>query len=120
MRPSQPKARSVEHLDVLKPSSDYAHSDHQSDCSEDEDDESVIGDEYVSTSTVSFQTSKPPKFDEWRKYCKDIGKKNGSRAKVFRCTYLIVQDNGLAKPCNLERAKSTIKRHIDTVHLHIR
>ena len=120
MRPSQPQAGSVEHLDVLKPSSDYAHSDHQSDCSEGEDDEPVVDDECGSPSTVTSQPLKPPKFDEWRKYCKDLGKKKGSRANVFRCTYLIVQDNGPPEPCNLERAKSTIKRHIDTVHLHIR
>jgi hypothetical protein len=50
----------------------------------------------------------------------DLGKKNGSRAKLFRCTYTIVRDNGLAKPCDKEGAKSTIKRHIDAVHFDIR
>ena len=118
MRPPQPQARSVEKFDVLKSSSDYARSD---DCSEGEDDEPVSGDECSSFLTVNHQPSKPSIPDKrWMKHCTTLGKDKRTGANIYRCNYPVVKDKSPATPCNQEGAKSTIKRHFDTVHLRIR
>jgi len=121
LRPSQPQARSVEHFDDLKSFSGYTHSDQCPDCSEGEDEEPVCGDECGSSLKVNPQPSEHPIPDEWwMKHCTNLRKDKRTGANVYRCHYPVVKDNLPATPCNQEGAKSTIKRHFDTVHLRIR
>jgi hypothetical protein len=118
---TRPQDRSIQHY-VESSSGDSTRdpSKYHPDWSEAEDNELIGVGECGSPLTVNSQPSKPPISDEWRQYCKDLDKKNESGVKVFRCTYPIVQDNKPAEPCNFERAKSTVIRHIYTVHLNIR
>ena len=117
----QPQDRSIQHF-VESPSGDSTRnpSTYHPYWSETEDDQLIGVGKCGSPLTVNSQPSKPPISDEWRKYCKDLDKTNESGAKVFRCTHPIVQDNKPAEPCNFERTKSTVIRHIYTVHLNIR
>jgi len=118
---ARPQDRSIQHF-VESSSGDSARAPftYHLDWSEAKNDELVGVGECGSPLTVTSQSSKPPISDEWRKYCKDLDKRNESGAKVFRCTYQIVQDNKPAEPCNFERVKSAVIRHIYTVHLNIR
>ena len=114
-RSSQPQARSVEPFDVLMSSSDYAPSN-----PEGEDDEPVGSDERGSQLTLNLQpsNSKRPPDDRWKEYCKKLGTDKRTRTDIYQCCY--VEDNGPGTPCGQQGAKSTIKRHINAVHLRIR